>query len=126
MLKNKALLLATAGVMALAGAAGGTALMASAQTTTTPNTPVVTSSANSVQGAVDKPETANDQADTDNVQAGPGSTLDQQGEHQDGNGGSDAVVGSTQHASVSTQGDGDGSAQSEASEPAGSSDTSEQ
>lgn len=65
MLKNKVLLLASA--MALIGAAGGTALMASAQTSTTTNAPatVTTSTNTGSSSAVDTPESPNDPADTD-------------------------------------------------------------
>lgn len=120
MLKNKFSTVLLAGVALLSGAIGGSALIASAQRATASNIPVVTSSTNSAQSSVDKQESANDsadtesaieapegasgKADTDNVQAGPGSTLEQVGEHHDADGGS----------------------QSEANEPAGSADVSEQ
>jgi hypothetical protein len=67
MLKNKATVV-LAGVMALVGMIGGTAFMASAQTAvTTTNTPAVTTAntSGSTSSAVDKPESANDPADTD-------------------------------------------------------------
>lgn len=68
MLKNKTTV-AIAGVMALVGMIGGTALMASAQTApTTANTPAVTTTTTNTSAqassAVDTPENANDPADT--------------------------------------------------------------
>ena len=61
---NLKLALVTGG-MALVGLVAGVATIASAQTSTTTNTPVVTTSGTTTTGVVDKPESANDPADTD-------------------------------------------------------------
>jgi hypothetical protein len=59
MLKNKLTLSIAGGAMALVGMIGGTALMASAQ-----STPAVVTTTTAAASAVDTPESATDQADT--------------------------------------------------------------
>ncbi len=51
------------GGMALVGLVAGVATMASAQTTTTTNTPAVVTNSSTATGTVDTPESANDPAD---------------------------------------------------------------
>ena len=63
MLKNKATL-AIAGIMTLVGAIGGTAIVASAQSSTTSTNTPVTINSNIATSAVDMPESANDPVDT--------------------------------------------------------------
>lgn len=114
MFKNKLSASVLAGVMALVGMVGGTAFIASAQVAKNSTAPIVTNN-QAVSQNVDTPESTNDQTDNqgtvDSVDAGGKADTDN---IQDG-------VSVSQGAS-----DTDGGAASEAAEPAGSSDTSEQ
>ena len=113
MLNNKLSVAALAGAVALLGGIGGTALMASAQTATT-LTPAAITNQNTAQ-TVNTPESSNDQADTPSAVDAPESS---------GKADTDGIQSGTQQ--VGDHQDSDGNAATEASEPAGSSDTSEQ
>ena len=77
-----------AGIVALlgAGAIGGTALMASAQTVTATNAPAVVQTSNSNSGltsTIDKPESSSDATDQGSAAEVKGTEADGPGGHQD-------------------------------------------